>query len=135
MKSTQAQLSKEQFPRSKQSRGSEIPPPQEGVNMSTEFIEDVKIDEKIKNQILEPANYKVIMLNDDSTPMDFVTSILTLIFKHSEETAKKVMLTIHDEGSAVVGIYKYEIAEQKALEATTLSRDNGFPLQLRLEQE
>ena len=45
--------------------------------MSTEFIEDVKIDEKIKNQILEPASYKVIMLNDDSTPMDFVTSILT----------------------------------------------------------
>jgi ATP-dependent Clp protease adaptor protein ClpS len=45
------------------------------------------------------------------------------------------MLTIHDEGSAVVGIYTYEIAEQKTIEATTLSRDNGFPLQIRLEQE
>ena len=45
------------------------------------------------------------------------------------------MLTIHEEGSAVVGIYTYEVAEQRALEATTLSRDNGFPLQLKLEQE
>lgn len=103
--------------------------------MSTEMLEDVKIDEKILQDLKVPEKYKVIMLNDNGTPMDFVTSILTLIFKHSEETAKKLMLTIHDEGSAVVGIYTYEIAEQKALEATTLSRDNGFPLQLRLEQE
>ncbi len=103
--------------------------------MSTEFVEDVKIDEKISQKLEIPKNYKVIMLNDDTTPMEFVISILTLIFKHTEETAKKIMLTIHEEGSAVVGIYTYEIAEQKALEATTLSRDNGFPLQLRLEQE
>ena len=103
--------------------------------MSTEFVEDVKIDEKISQKLEIPKNYKVIMLNDDTTTMEFVISILTLIFKHTEETAKKIMLTIHEEGSAVVGIYTYEIAEQKALEATTLSRDNGFPLQLRLEQE
>lgn len=103
--------------------------------MSTEFVEDVKIDEKISQKLEIPKNYKVIMLNDDTTPMEFVISILTLIFKHTEETAKKLVLTIHEEGSAVVGIYTYEIAEQKALEATTLSRDNGFPLQLRLEQE
>ena len=103
--------------------------------MSTEFVEDVKIDEKISQKLEIPKNYKVIMLNDDTTPMEFVISILTLIFKHTEETAKKITLTIHEEGSAVVGIYTYEIAEQKALEATTRSRDNGFPLQLRLEQE
>ena len=99
------------------------------------YVEDVKIDEKISQKLEIPKNYKVIMLNDDTTPMEFVISILTLIFKHTEETAKKLVLTIHEEGSAVVGIYTYEIAEQKALEATTLSRDNGFPLQLRLEQE
>lgn len=103
--------------------------------MSTEFVDDVKIDEKITLDLEIPKKYKVIMLNDDGTPMDFVTSILTIIFKHSEETAKKIMLTIHEEGSAVVGIYTYEIAEQKTIEATTLSRDNGFPLQIRLEQE
>ena len=103
--------------------------------MSTEFVDDVKIDEKITLGLDVPKQYKVIMLNDDGTPMDFVTSILSVMFKHSEETSKKIMLTIHDEGSAVVGIYTYEIAEQKTIEATTLSRDNGFPLQIRLEQE
>ena len=101
----------------------------------TETVEDVKLDEKISLTTEEPQKFKVIMLNDTSTPMDFVTSILCLIFKHTDETSKKIMLTIHEEGSAVVGIYTYEIAEQRALEATTLSRDNGFPLQLRLEQE
>ena len=96
---------------------------------------DVKIDEKISDIITEPGKYKVIMLNDDRTPMEFVIDILMLIFKHSEETAKKLMLTIHTDGSAVVGIYTYEIAEQKSVEATTLSRDNGFPLSMKLEKE
>jgi len=101
----------------------------------TETVEDVKLDEKISITAEVPPKYKVIMLNDNATPMDFVTSILCLVFRHTDETAKKIMLTIHEEGSAVVGIYTYEIAEQRALEATTLSRDNGFPLQLKLEQE
>lgn len=96
---------------------------------------DVKIDEKIKDITKNPGKYKVVMLNDNTTPMDFVTSILMLIFKHTEETAKKLMLTIHEEGAAVAGIYTFEIAEQKSVEATTLSRDNGFPLSLRLEKE
>jgi len=103
--------------------------------MMTETVEDVKLDEKISITAEVPPKYKVIMLNDNATPMDFVTSILCLVFRHTDETAKKIMLIIHEEGSAVVGIYTYEIAEQRALEATTLSRDNGFPLQLKLEQE
>lgn len=103
--------------------------------MTPEFIEDVQIDETIKIVTELPARFKVIMLNDNTTPMDFVTQLLKLTFKHTEQTAKKIMLTIHEEGSAVVGIYTYEIAEQKALEATTVSRDHGFPLVLRLEQE
>ena len=103
--------------------------------MMTETVEDVKLDENISITAEVPPKYKVIMLNDNATPMDFVTSILCLVFRHTDETAKKIMLTIHEEGSAVVGIYTYEIAEQRALEATTLSRDNGFPLQLKLEQE
>jgi len=101
----------------------------------TETVEDVKLDEKISITAEVPPKYKVIMLNDNATPMDFVTSILCLVFRHTDERAKKIMLTIHEEGSAVVGIYTYDIAEQRALEATTLSRDNGFPLQLKLEQE
>ena len=96
---------------------------------------DVKIDEKIKQKSLTPNKYKVILLNDDSTPMDWVVAILVEIFKHSETTAQQIMLTVHETGSAVAGVYTYEIAEQKSVEAITLSRDSGFPLQFRLEQE
>lgn len=101
--------------------------------MSTQA--DVTLDEKIVKQPLMPRKYKVVMLNDDSTPMEWVVSLLTEIFKHSVSSAEKIMLTIHSEGSAVVGIYTFEIAEQKSVEAMTLSRNNGFPLQLNLEEE
>ena len=103
--------------------------------MMTETVNDVKIDEKITHKIGLPPNYKVIVLNDDATPMDWVISILVQVFKHSEETAKKLTLTIHTEGSAVAGIYTFEVAEQKSVEAVNLSREHGFPLSFRLEQE
>lgn len=98
-------------------------------------LADVKIDEKIKKLAKEPKKYKVIFLNDDQTPIDWVISVLTEIFKHSHESAEKITLTVHTEGSAVVGVYSYEIAEQKAVEATTASRNHGFPLQIRVEEE
>jgi ATP-dependent Clp protease adaptor protein ClpS len=96
---------------------------------------DVKIDEKIKKKIKEPGLFKVIFLNDDVTPMEFVVSLLIEIFKHSEETAHAITMKIHDEGSGVVGIFSFEIAEQKSIEATNLSRDNGFPLRVKIEEE
>jgi len=95
---------------------------------------DIKIDGKIKKKITEPKLFKVIFLNDDYTPMEFVVSLLIKLFKHSEETAHAITMTIHDEGSAVVGIYSFEIAEQKSVEATALSRDNGFPLKVKIEE-
>jgi len=101
--------------------------------MSTDV--DVVIDEKIKKVTKEPTKYKVVCLNDDSTPIDWVIEILKTIFKHSNETAEKLTLTIHTEGSGIAGIYTYEIAEQKSVEATLASRDKGFPLQIRLEKE
>lgn len=103
--------------------------------MSTEYIEDISIDEKIKETIEEPSKYKVIALNDDQTPIDWVTEILQSIFRHSEQTAHDITLQIHNEGSAVIGIYSYEIAESKVTEAVNRSRANGFPLQLRMEKE
>lgn len=96
---------------------------------------EITIDEKIEQVVTEPEKYKVIMLNDDKTPMEWVVEILRIIFKHSEATAKDIMLSIHNTGSAVVGIYTYEIAEQRAVEATHVSRENGFPLQLKVEKE
>jgi len=96
---------------------------------------DVKIDEKIKKEIAKPPMYKVVFLNDDQTPMDFVIGLLESIFHHSFETAKQITLTVHTEGSAVVGYYTFEVAEQKSFEAITMSRNHGFPLQIKLEQE
>lgn len=93
---------------------------------------DVVIDEKIKQTNEKPGQYNVIMLNDDYTPMDWVISILKAIFKHSDASAESLTMTIHNDGSAVVGTYSYEIAEMKAMETINLSRSNGFPLQVKL---
>lgn len=101
----------------------------------TEFTEDIQLDEKLKREIEEPSKYKVILLNDDRTPMEWVIGLLIEIFKHDNNTAQQLTLTIHNEGSGVAGIYSYEVAETKVTEATTLSRNQGFPLVLQLEKE
>ncbi len=98
-------------------------------------VMDVAIDEKITQKIDEPTLYKVIFLNDNATPMEFVIDVLVTIFKHSDTTARDITVKIHEEGSAVVGLYTFEIAEQKGVEATNLSRSHGFPLQIKVEKE
>jgi len=103
--------------------------------MSTYTDTEVVIDEKIKQESKEPGKYKVIMINDDTTPMDWVIGVLMTIFKHSETTAKDLTLTIHNEGSGVAGIYTYEIAEQKSIEAVNASRERGFPLNIKIDKE
>lgn len=96
---------------------------------------EVIIDEKIKQVTKKPPKYKVIFLNDDHTPMEWVMDVLQMYFKHTRETAEKITLTIHTEGSGIAGIYSYEIAEQKTIEATTASRERGFPLQIKVDEE
>jgi ATP-dependent Clp protease adaptor protein ClpS len=96
---------------------------------------DIQLDEKIKLTVSEPKRWKVILLNDDSTPMEFVISILIEIFKHTHDSAREVMLQVHEEGSGIAGVYSFEIAEAKAVEATNQSRTNNHPLQLKLEEE
>ncbi len=96
---------------------------------------DIQLDEKIKVKVTEPKNWKVILLNDDTTPMDFVISILIDIFKHTVESSKEITIQVHETGSGIAGVYSFEIAEAKAVEATTQARANGFPLQLKLEEE
>lgn len=96
---------------------------------------DIVLDEKINIKVNEPKKYKVLFLNDDTTPMEFVIELLIGIFKHTETTATQITMTIHNEGSGVVGVYSHEIAEQKAVEATNLSRSQGFQLKIRLEVE
>jgi ATP-dependent Clp protease adaptor protein ClpS len=96
---------------------------------------DIQLDEKIKVTISEPKRWKVILLNDDSTPMEFVMGVLTEVFKHTQDTAREIMLQVHEEGSGIAGVYSFEIAEAKAVEATNLARTNNHPLQLKLEEE
>tara|TARA_B110000305_G_scaffold238853_1_gene305216 strand:- start:2589 stop:2900 length:312 start_codon:yes stop_codon:yes gene_type:complete len=95
---------------------------------------DIKLDEKIKRVVKHPSKYKVIFLNDSATPMEWVVELLITIFKHSQQSAEEITMTIHTEGSGVVGIYSFEIAECRAHEATTLSRNHGFPLQIKIEE-
>ena len=103
--------------------------------MSVELETEINIDEKIEQLVIDPGKYKVVMINDDATPMDFVVEVLVGIFKHSTEVAEAITMEIHKKGSSVVGIYNFEIAEQKAVETTKLSRANGFPLQTVIEKE
>jgi ATP-dependent Clp protease adaptor protein ClpS len=96
---------------------------------------DIQLDEKIKVNITEPARWKVILLNDDTTPMEFVINILVEVFKHSQDSARDVMLQVHETGSGIAGIYSFEIAESKAVDATNQARTNSYPLQIKLEEE
>jgi len=96
-------------------------------------IADIK--ETTETVTLEPGKFKVIIFNDDATPMDFVIALLMKIFRHSESAATELTMKVHNQGSAVAGVYVYEIAEQKGMEATNISRQNGFPLVIKVEPE
>jgi ATP-dependent Clp protease adaptor protein ClpS len=96
---------------------------------------DIKIDERIKIKVSEPLRWKVILLNDDSTPVDFVISLLIEVFRHTPVTAQEITLAVHETGSGVAGVYSFEIAEAKAVESTSMARTSGWPLQIKLEEE
>ena len=96
---------------------------------------EVKAQEKIVVALQPPRLWKVVFLNDDKTPMQLVIDILTSIFKHSEERAKEITMEIHHTGSGIAGVYTFEIAEQRGIEATNIARANGAPLKIQVEQE
>jgi ATP-dependent Clp protease adaptor protein ClpS len=98
---------------------------------------DTIVEKKTKttNKLKEPSKYKVIVCNDNTTPVEFVISLLIDIFKHNENVALTLTLEVHTKGSAAVGIYSFEVAEQKAIDATNLARAHGYPLILKVEAE
>ncbi len=96
-----------------------------------EFDEDVKE----KYEVQEPKLYKVVLLNDDYTTMEFVIEILMSIFAHTSEEAVAIMMHIHEKGKGICGVYPYEIAETKAVQTEQKAREQGFPLRAILEQE
>jgi ATP-dependent Clp protease adaptor protein ClpS len=94
-----------------------------------------KVKESIDTVTLEPSKYKVVLYNDDKTPMEFVIAMLIKVFRHSEEAAVNLTMKVHNEGHAVAGIYSYEVAEQKGIEGTNLARQHGYPLIIKVESE
>ena len=88
-----------------------------------------------KADVKPPSLFNVIYVNDNTTTMEFVIETLITVFEHSDESAMALTMKIHEDGSAVVGTYPYEIAEQKGVEVTLMARNNGFPLGVKLEPE
>ena len=82
----------------------------------------------------KPTMYKVLMLNDDYTPMEFVVDVLEKFFGHNRTTATRIMLEVHTKGKGVCGVFTYEIAETKVAQVTTYSRDQQHPLMCTLEE-
>lgn len=91
--------------------------------------------ETSKPQLKPPSRYKVIMLNDDYTPMDFVVEVLERFFAHNRERATQIMLKVHTEGRAVCGIYTRDIAETKAADVNDYARECQHPLMCQIERE
>ena len=96
---------------------------------------DVAVDEKVRIKVSEPKRWKVILINDDVTPVDFVVTLLMDVFRHDPNSAGNITMQVHETGSAIAGVYSFEIAEIKSVEATTLARGAGFPLQIKMEED
>jgi ATP-dependent Clp protease adaptor protein ClpS len=90
---------------------------------------------KVREKTERPRLYKVILINDDFTPREFVVTVLKKVFRMSEEQAFAVMLTAHRRGVCVVAMFARDIAESKAKEATDLGRSKGHPLTFSTEPE
>ena len=100
---------------------------------------DPEVEESVKSEtdrkVEEPPMYRVMLLNDDYTTMEFVIEVLVYVFKKSAEEATRIMLNVHRSGVGICGIYPYEVAETKVNTVETLARENQFPLKCIMERE
>lgn len=99
--------------------------------MANEF--EIEINDDL--DIEEPKKYKVLLLNDNYSTMDFVIDILVKIFKKSTDEATVIMLNIHNNGKDVCGVYTHEIAATKVMQVKNFARQKGFPLKAIMEEE
>ena len=90
---------------------------------------------KTRQKTKKPSMYKVLMLNDDYTPMEFVVHILEHIFNKTQDEATQIMLHVHQKGVGVCGVFTYEVAETKAGQVMDLARHNQHPLQCTIEKD
>jgi ATP-dependent Clp protease adaptor protein ClpS len=90
---------------------------------------------KTRPKTKKPSLYKVLLLNDDYTPMEFVIHVLEKYFAKGREEATRIMLHVHQKGVGVCGVFTYEVAETKVTQVMDLARQNGHPLQCTMEKE
>ena len=90
---------------------------------------------KAKPKTKKPSMYKVLMLNDDYTPMEFVVHVLEKFFNKNREEATRIMLHVHRKGVGVCGVYTYEVAETKVAQVIDFARQHQHPLQCTLERD
>ena len=101
------------------------------------FGSDNDLDLDTDNSVLTetPKLYKVLMHNDDYTPMDFVIFVLLKFFNKSESDAHKIMLDVHNKGVGLAGVYSFEVAESKVTQVNQFSKNNQHPLKTSFEEE
>ena len=100
------------------------------------FLPETKEDSETRSQqdVNEPPMYKVLLHNDDYTPMEFVVQVLMLVFHKRIETATQIMLNVHQQGIGMCGLYTYEVAETKVETVIRMARENGHPLKCTMEK-
>ena len=98
-------------------------------------VPHAKLKTRAKSTTQKPSMYKVYILNDDFTPMDFVIVILETVFNKSHEEATRIMLHVHHKGSGLCGVYTYDVAETKASQVMQAARIAQHPLQCKIEKE
>ena len=101
--------------------------------MSVDEIVDSEADSE--QAIDEPKMYKILLLNDDFTPMDFVTDVLQRFFGSTEENAVRLMLKVHNEGKAECGVFTFDVAETKYTQVIDYAREHNHPLRCQVEAE
>ena len=99
------------------------------------YADDIAVETKDQDTTQSPKMYRVLLLNDDYTTMEFVVQILMQVFHHSEENAMKIMLHVHHRGVGVAGIFTYEVAETKVSKVRELAQRNEFPLRCTMEPQ
>ena len=101
--------------------------------MSQKTLEKPRTKTRLKTQ--RPPLWKVILLNDDYTPREFVVEVLKAVFRMNESHAYRVMMTAHQRGACVIAVYTKDVADTKAKEATEMGKNKGYPLYFTTEKE
>lgn len=98
------------------------------------YYDEGDLLEDVRDRVKEPDMWRVVLINDDYTPRDFVVEILVSVFHKPPIEATRIMLEVHNRGRGIVGLYPYDIGRTKVAQVTNLAREREFPLKSRLEK-